>query len=139
MSDVELDATDKTSILIESLPWLQEFAGKIVVVKFGGNAMVDEGLQRAFAQDMVYLRHVGLRPVVVHGGGPQITAMLDRLGIASEFRGGYRVTTPEAMDVVRMVLTGQVSRELARAWDAPAMAGVFDHVGRVCEVTRAAC
>jgi acetylglutamate kinase len=115
MSDVELediDATDKTSILIESLPWLQRFAGKIVVVKFGGNAMVDEELQRAFAQDMVYLKHVGLRPVVVHGGGPQITSMLDRLGIPSEFRGGYRVTTPEAMDVVRMVLTGQVSREL---------------------------
>ncbi|MGN6324893.1 acetylglutamate kinase [Pseudolysinimonas sp.] len=115
MSDIELDdldAVDKASVLIESLPWLQEFAGRIVVVKFGGNAMVDEGLQRAFAQDMVYLRHVGLRPVVVHGGGPQITAMLDRLGIPSEFRGGYRVTTPEAMDVVRMVLTGQVSREL---------------------------
>jgi acetylglutamate kinase len=115
MSDIELDAidaTDKTSILIESLPWLQRFAGKIVVVKFGGNAMVDEQLQRAFAQDMVYLKHVGLRPVVVHGGGPQITSMLDRLGIPSEFRGGYRVTTPEAMDVVRMVLTGQVSREL---------------------------
>ena len=115
MSDIELDdldAVDKTSILIESLPWLQGFAGKIVVVKFGGNAMVDEELQRAFAQDMVYLKHVGLRPVVVHGGGPQITSMLDRLGIPSEFRGGYRVTTPEAMDVVRMVLTGQVSREL---------------------------
>jgi acetylglutamate kinase len=115
VSDIELDdldAVDKTAILIESLPWLQQFAGKIVVVKFGGNAMVDEELQRAFAQDMVYLRHVGLRPVVVHGGGPQITSMLDRLGIPSEFRGGYRVTTPEAMDVVRMVLTGQVSREL---------------------------
>jgi acetylglutamate kinase len=101
VSDIELDdldAVDKTSILIESLPWLQRFAGKIVVVKFGGNAMVDEELQRAFAQDMVYLKHVGLRPVVVHGGGPQITSMLDRLGIPSEFRGGYRVTTPEAMD-----------------------------------------
>jgi acetylglutamate kinase len=81
-------------------------------VKFGGNAMVSEELTRAFAQDMVYLRTVGIKPVVVHGGGPQITAMLDRLGIASEFKGGYRVTTPEAMDVVRMVLTGQVSRSL---------------------------
>jgi acetylglutamate kinase len=107
-----LDPAAKADVLIESLPWLQRFAGGIVVVKFGGNAMVDEDLQRAFAQDMVYLRHVGIRPVVVHGGGPQITAMLDRLGIPSEFRGGYRVTTPEAMDVVRMVLTGQVSREL---------------------------
>jgi acetylglutamate kinase len=106
------DAETKTSTLIESLPWLKKFAGQIVVVKFGGNAMVDESLQRAFAEDMVYLRHVGLKPVVVHGGGPQITAMLDRLGIASEFVGGYRVTTRETMEVVRMVLTGQVSREL---------------------------
>jgi acetylglutamate kinase len=105
-------AAAKAAVLIESLPWLQRFAGEIVVVKFGGNAMVDDELQRAFAQDMVYLRHVGLRPVVVHGGGPQISSMLDRLGIPSEFRGGYRVTTPEAMEVVRMVLTGQVSREL---------------------------
>jgi acetylglutamate kinase len=102
----------KAGTLIESLGWLKRFSGKIVVVKFGGNAMVSPELQRAFAADMVYLRYVGLKPVVVHGGGPQITAMLDRLGIPSEFRGGYRVTTPEAMDVVRMVLTGQVSREL---------------------------
>jgi acetylglutamate kinase len=102
----------KAGTLIESLGWLKRFSGKIVVVKFGGNAMVSPELQRAFAEDMVYLRYVGLKPVVVHGGGPQITAMLDRLGIQSEFRGGYRVTTPETMDVVRMVLTGQVSREL---------------------------
>jgi acetylglutamate kinase len=106
------DAAVKADTLIQSLPWLRQFAGRIVVVKFGGNAMVDQELQRAFAEDMVYLRTVGLKPVVVHGGGPQISAMLDRLDIPSEFRGGYRVTTPEAMDVVRMVLTGQVSREL---------------------------
>jgi acetylglutamate kinase len=113
VSDPRLaDAEAKASTLIESLPWLKQFAGQIIVVKFGGNAMVDEALQRAFAEDMVYLRHVGLKPVVVHGGGPQITAMLDRLGIPSQFVGGYRVTTPETMDVVRMVLTGQVSREL---------------------------
>lgn len=105
-------AEQKTHTLIESLPWLKRFAGEIVVVKFGGNAMVDAELQRAFAEDMVYLLHVGIKPVVVHGGGPQISAMLDRLGIASEFVGGYRVTTPEVMEVVRMVLTGQVSREL---------------------------
>jgi acetylglutamate kinase len=105
-------AEQKTHTLIESLPWLKRFAGEIVVVKFGGNAMVDADLQRAFAEDMVYLLHVGIKPVVVHGGGPQISAMLDRLGIASEFAGGYRITTPEVMDVVRMVLTGQVSREL---------------------------
>jgi acetylglutamate kinase len=103
---------EKTHVLIESLPWLKRFAGEIIVVKFGGNAMVDADLQRAFAEDMVYLRHVGIKPVVVHGGGPQISAMLERLGIASEFVGGYRVTTPETMEVVRMVLTGQVSREL---------------------------
>ncbi|HWH98426.1 MAG TPA: acetylglutamate kinase [Pseudolysinimonas sp.] len=107
-----LGAEIKAGTLIESLAWLKRFSGKIVVVKFGGNAMVSPELQRAFAEDMVYLRYVGLKPVVVHGGGPQITAMLDRLGIPSEFRGGYRVTTPETMDVVRMVLTGQVSREL---------------------------
>jgi acetylglutamate kinase len=106
------DAAIKAGTLIESLPWLKRFAGQIVVVKFGGNAMVDAELQRAFAEDMVYLRYAGLKPVVVHGGGPQISAMLERLGIPSEFRGGYRVTTPETMEVVRMVLTGQVSREL---------------------------
>lgn len=112
IDDRTADAAAKADTLIQSLPWLRRFAGRIVVVKFGGNAMVDTALQRAFAQDMVYLRTVGLKPVVVHGGGPQISAMLDRLGIPSEFRGGYRVTTPEAMEVVRMVLTGQVSREL---------------------------
>lgn len=113
MSDAQTqDAELKAGTLIESLGWLKRFSGKIVVVKFGGNAMVSPELQRAFAADMVYLRYVGLKPVVVHGGGPQITAMLDRLGIPSEFRGGYRVTTPAAMEVVRMVLTGQVSREL---------------------------
>jgi acetylglutamate kinase len=103
---------EKAATLIESLPWLEQFSGSTVVVKYGGNAMVDPALQRAFAADMVYLRYVGIRPVVVHGGGPQISAMLDRLGIPSEFRGGLRVTTREAMDVVRMVLTGQVGREL---------------------------
>jgi acetylglutamate kinase len=102
----------KAEVLLEALPWLQEFAGALVVVKYGGNAMIDDELKAAFAQDMVFLRQVGLRPVVVHGGGPQINAMLERLDIHSEFRGGLRVTTPEAMDVVRMVLTGQVSREL---------------------------
>ncbi|MFZ0157463.1 MAG: acetylglutamate kinase [Kineosporiaceae bacterium] len=107
-----LTAQDKAHVLIEALPWLQRFAGAIVVVKYGGNAMVDDELKRAFAQDMVFLRASGLKPVVVHGGGPQISAMLARLGIASEFRGGLRVTTPEAMDVVRMVLVGQVGREL---------------------------
>jgi acetylglutamate kinase len=105
-------AAAKAATLIESLPWLKIFHDQIIVVKFGGNAMVSEELQRTFAEDMVYLRYAGLRPVVVHGGGPQISAMLERLGIDSEFRGGYRVTTPEAMDVVRMVLTGQINRDI---------------------------
>jgi acetylglutamate kinase len=102
----------KASALIESLPWLEQFHGSTIVVKYGGNAMIEPELQRAFAADMVFLRYVGIKPVVVHGGGPQISSMLDRLGITTEFRGGLRVTTPEAMDVVRMVLTGQVGREL---------------------------
>lgn len=102
----------KAEVLLEAIPWLQEYRDALVVVKYGGNAMVDDTLKAAFATDMVVLRQLGLRPVVVHGGGPQISSMLDRLGIESEFRGGLRVTTPEAMDVVRMVLVGQVSREL---------------------------
>lgn len=107
-----MSAQEKAAILAEALPWLERFRGATVVVKYGGNAMTDEGLKRAFAEDVVFLRLAGLRPVVVHGGGPQISAMLDRVGVASEFRGGLRVTTPEAMDIVRMVLTGQVQREI---------------------------
>ncbi|MFV2022178.1 acetylglutamate kinase [Micromonospora sp. LOL_023] len=105
-------AQSKAATLIEALPWLARFHGETVVVKYGGNAMIDPQLQRAFAADMVFMRFAGIRPVVVHGGGPQISSMLRRLGIASEFKGGLRVTTPEAMDVVRMVLVGQVGREL---------------------------
>lgn len=107
-----LDATTKAAVLAEALPWLERFRGATVVVKYGGNAMIDEDLQRGFAADVVFLRLAGLRPVVVHGGGPQINAMLDRLGVESEFRGGLRVTTPEVMDIVRMVLTGQVQRDI---------------------------
>jgi acetylglutamate kinase len=106
------EAAAKAAVLVEALPWLRRFRGALVVVKYGGHAMVDDDLKAAFAADIVFMRLVGLRPVVVHGGGPQISAMLDRLGIATGFRGGLRVTTPEAMDVVRMVLTGQVGREL---------------------------
>ncbi|MBP1159039.1 acetylglutamate kinase [Rhodococcus sp. PvR044] len=107
-----ITATEKAHVLAEALPWLERFHGKIVVVKYGGNAMVDDDLKRAFAADMAFLRTVGIHPVVVHGGGPQINAMLKRLGMEGEFRGGFRVTTPEVMDVVRMVLFGQVGREL---------------------------
>ena len=105
-------ALAKAATLIEALPWLERFHGQIVVIKFGGHAMVDDALRLAFAQDVVFLRYAGLRPVVVHGGGPQINAHLDRLGMETTFRGGLRVTTPEAMDVVRMVLTGQVNRDV---------------------------
>ncbi|MFC6014394.1 acetylglutamate kinase [Nocardia lasii] len=107
-----LSALDKAHVLADALPWLQKFRDKIVVVKYGGNAMIDDELKSAFAADMAFLRTVGVHPVVVHGGGPQINAMLKRLGMEGEFRGGFRVTTPEVMDVVRMVLFGQVGREL---------------------------
>ncbi|WP_296205902.1 acetylglutamate kinase [uncultured Corynebacterium sp.] len=102
----------RAQVLAEALPWLKHFRAKIVVVKYGGNAMVDAALKEAFAADMVFLRTVGAKPVVVHGGGPQINAMLERVGLHGEFRGGFRVTTPEVMEVVRMVLFGQVGREL---------------------------
>jgi len=105
-------AQAKAATLIEALPWLDRFHGQTVVIKYGGHAMTDEPLRLAFAQDVVFLRYAGLRPVVVHGGGPQISAQLDRLGIASTFTAGLRVTTPEAMEVVRMVLTGQVNRDV---------------------------
>ncbi|MGS0687221.1 acetylglutamate kinase [Nakamurella sp. GG22] len=105
-------AKDRAEVLAGALPWLRRFAGAIVVVKYGGNAMTDDALKRAFAADMVFLQTVGLRPVVVHGGGPQISSMLGRLGMEGEFRGGFRVTTPETMEIVRMVLVGQVGREL---------------------------
>ncbi len=112
MSTRKHTALPKARTLIEALPWLTRHNGKTVVIKFGGNAMVDEELKAAFAQDVVFLRQAGLKPVVVHGGGPQITAQFDRLGLVTEFKAGLRVTTPEAMDVVRMVLAGQVQREL---------------------------
>ena len=104
--------TVRAAVLAEALPWLQHYRNKIVVVKYGGNAMVDEELKRAFAADMVFLRTVGAKPVVVHGGGPQINEMLSKIGLEGEFKGGFRVTSPEIMDVVRMVLFGQVGRDL---------------------------
>lgn len=108
----QLSLVEKASILTEALPWLETYAGKTVVIKYGGNAMIDDDLRRAFASDIVFMKRCGVHPVVVHGGGPQISAMLDRLGIASEFKGGLRVTSPEVMEIVRMVLVGQVGRDL---------------------------
>ena len=110
---MKLSKQDRAHVLAEALPWLQHYRDKIVVVKYGGNAMIDDNLKSAFAADMVFLRTVGAKPVVVHGGGPQITAMLGQLGLdGGEFIGGFRVTTPEILDVVRMVLFGQVGRDL---------------------------
>jgi acetylglutamate kinase len=105
-------AQSKAATLVEALPWLERFHGRTVVLKYGGHAMTDPGLAASFAADVVFLRYAGLRPVVVHGGGPQINAQLDKLGIEPKFAGGLRVTTPETMDVVRMVLVGQVQREV---------------------------
>jgi acetylglutamate kinase len=105
-------AQAKAATLIEALPWLDRFHGQTIVIKYGGHAMTDDALRRAFAQDVVFLRYAGLRPVVVHGGGPQISAHLARLGLGSTFTAGLRVTTPETMEVVRMVLTGQVNRDV---------------------------
>jgi len=102
----------KAGTLVEALPWLKSFSGKTVVVKYGGNAMTTPELQAAFAEDVVFLRYCGVRVVVVHGGGPQITAHLDRLGVETVFQGGYRVTTAETMQVVRMVLVGQVNSDV---------------------------
>lgn len=107
-----LNDQERATVLADALPWLQHYRDAIVVVKYGGNAMVDERLKAAFAADMVFLRTVGAKPVVVHGGGPQINSMLHRLGIEGEFKGGFRVTSSEIMDVVRMVLFGQVGRGL---------------------------
>lgn len=106
------EASRRAATLVESLPWLQRFRDQIVVIKYGGNAMISDELQDAFAEDIAYLRYVGVQPVVVHGGGPQISSMLERLDIPSEFKGGYRVTSTEAISVVRMVLTGQINPQL---------------------------
>ncbi|MCT2085824.1 acetylglutamate kinase [Microbacterium enclense] len=118
MIDIDIQDTDPTAAseravtLVESLPWVRKYRDQVVVVKYGGNAMVSDELQDAFAADIAYLRYVGVKPVVVHGGGPQISSMLNRLDIPSEFRGGYRVTSTEAIGVVRMVLTGQINPQL---------------------------
>ncbi|MFE3058427.1 acetylglutamate kinase [Nocardia sp. NPDC059239] len=140
MSDVvkQLSALDKAHVLADALPWLQKFRDKIVVVKYGGNAMIDDELKRAFAADMAFLRTVGVHPVVVHGGGPQISAMLKKLGMTGEFRGGFRVTTPEVMDVVRMVLFGQVGRELVGLINAhgPYAVGISGEDARLFTATR---
>lgn len=105
-------ATVKAGTLIEALPWLDRFHGETVVIKYGGHAMTADELRAGFAQDLVFLKHAGLRPVVVHGGGPQVTRHLDRLGIETAFTAGLRVTTEETIDIVRMVLNGKVNKDI---------------------------
>ena len=108
----------KAATLVEALPWIEKYTEQILVVKYGGNAMIDEQLQQAFADDIVFLRRCGVKVVVVHGGGPQITSMLSRLGVESSFVNGRRVTTPEAVEIVRMVLVGQVGRRIVNLINA---------------------
>jgi acetylglutamate kinase len=109
------DAAHRADVLLEALPYIQRFRGAVVVVKYGGNAMVDPALARGVADDVVLLRAVGLRPVVVHGGGPQISALMARLGKEPEFRDGLRVTDAETVDIARMVLVGKVNRDIVSA------------------------
>jgi acetylglutamate kinase len=111
----ELTATDKAGILIEALPYIRRFAGKIIVVKYGGNAIDDDTAITEFARDIVLMHSVGMRPVVVHGGGPQISDLMDRLGKTPEFRDGLRVTDAESLDIARMVLVGRVNRDIVSA------------------------
>jgi acetylglutamate kinase len=108
-------AETRAAVLVEALPYIQRFRGRVVVVKLGGNAMVDPALAGTFAEDIVLMRSVGLRPVVVHGGGPQISELMQRLGMVPEFRDGHRVTTAETVDIARMVLVGKVNREIVSA------------------------
>jgi acetylglutamate kinase len=105
-------AADRAQILIEALPYIQRFQGKTIVIKYGGNAMIDEGLKQSFARDVVLMKLVGMNPVIVHGGGPQIGKLLERIGKKSEFVQGMRVTDRETMDVVEMVLGGLVNKEI---------------------------
>jgi len=134
----EADSQATATALVEALPWLERFHHRTVVVKYGGNAMTQESLRVAFAQDVVFLRYAGIRVVVVHGGGPQINAHLDRLGIEATFAGGLRVTTPETMDVVRMVLVGQVQREIVGLLNAhgPFAVGLSGEDGRLMTAAR---
>ena len=106
------DLVDKAGVLVEALPYMRRFLGKTIVVKYGGHAMTDEELRRSFARDVVLLKHIGVRPVIVHGGGPQIAAALERLGLESRYVNGLRVTDDETMEVVEMVLGGSLNREI---------------------------
>lgn len=112
MADYSIDPTTTANVLIEALPYIRRFAGSTIVIKYGGHAMVDEGLKASFAKDVVLLKYIGLNPIIVHGGGPQIGELLKRLNIPSKFVSGMRVTDGETMDVVEMVLVGKVNKEI---------------------------
>jgi acetylglutamate kinase len=114
------DFIGKAEVLLEALPYIQRFYGKTFVVKYGGRAMVDEQLKASFAQDIVLLKYVGISPVVVHGGGPQIDQTLKKMGIVSRYMQGMRVTDPETLDIVEMVLVGKVNKEIV---------GLINHQG----------
>ena len=116
-------AVEKAEILAEALPYMRRFAGQTFVIKFGGHAMGDEPLTELFAQDVVLLKHVGINPVVVHGGGPQISDMLDRLKIKSSFVQGLRVTDAATVEIVEMVLSGSINKQIVVAINAPAARG----------------
>lgn len=123
----------KTSILVEALPFIKKYAGEIFVIKFGGNAMVDDQLAKQFAQDVVLMKHVGINPVIVHGGGPQIGSMLKRVGIESEFIDGLRVTTKETVEIAEMVLSGTINKSIVAAindagGDAVGLSGKDSHM-----------
>ena len=110
----DFSAIDKASILVEALPYIRKFHGKTVVIKYGGNAMINEELKEAVLKDVVLMQLVGMRPVVVHGGGPDINSMLDKMQIQSEFIGGQRVTDPATMQVGEMVLNGKVNSSIVK-------------------------
>ena len=118
---------NKANVLVEALPWIRQFYGKVIVIKYGGNAMVEEGLKEGFARDIILMKYIGLNPVVVHGGGPQIGKVLEAMGIETRFEQGMRVTDAKTMDVVEMVLGGKVNKEI--------VANINKHGGRAVGLT----
>ncbi|MEQ3744959.1 MAG: acetylglutamate kinase [Henriciella sp.] len=140
MTDLNLSKAQFTAeTLSEALPYIQRYAGRTVVIKYGGHAMVDEELSAAFARDVVLLKHLGANPVIVHGGGPQIADLLGRLGIKSEFRDGLRVTDDATMEAVEMVLSGPINKNIVRAINAAGgkAVGLSGSDGDLMRVTKA--
>jgi len=118
---------NKANVLVEALPWIRQFYGKVIVIKYGGNAMVEDHLKEGFARDIILMKYIGLNPVVVHGGGPQIGKVLEAMGIETHFEQGMRVTDAKTMDVVEMVLGGKVNKEI--------VANINKHGGRAVGLT----